>query len=577
MIIKKKKVMNKFRFSIHIIILILINVIASFLYFRLDLTQENKYSIDDASKEMLRQVDDILYVKVYLDGEFPAGFVQLKNATYNLLEEFSNYSDFIQFEFINPSDRNEASKNKLYKELIDKGLNPVNLEIPEKDGSVQKIIFPGAIINYKNKSVSLNFLLNQFGVNNKVALNNSIENLEFEFSKSIFKLVSKKTKKVAFLNGNGQLQDPYLSDINNSLGTDNNSLSEFFSVNFFDLKDYELDTDNNPSLSKQLLKIQEFDALIIAKPTIPFNELEKFILDQYIMNGGKTLWLIDGVAMDMDSLKNTNAYSTALPLSLNLDDMMFKYGIRINSDLIMDLQSDQIPIVVGQNGDIPQRKLFPWVYNPLFITKLKHPIVKNLDAIKSSFVSTIDTVKSLGIIKTPLLFCSPYSKVVKSPHRVSLNILNSEPNIKSFTTKDKISAILLEGKFNSVFENRLTPTSDIKYNNISGDNKMIVVSDGDIIKNHVNSNGLSYPLGYNHFNKSQYNGNKDFIINCMHFLLGNEDLININSKQYTIRLLDRNKVVDDKLKWQLINFLLPLIIVSVLYFSVSFLRKRKYQ
>ena len=569
--------MNRFRYSIHIIILILINVIASFLYFRLDLTQENKHSIDDATKELLSQVDDILYIKVYLDGDFPAGFEQLKNASYNLLEEFSDYSDFIEFEFINPSDRDEASKNKLYKQLIDQGLKPTNLEIRQKDGTSQKIIFPGAVINYKNKNTSLNLLLNQFGARPEISLNNSIENLEFEFSKSIFKLINDRSKKIAFLSGNGQLDDSYLSDINNSLGTTRNSLSEFFSVEFFNLKEYELDENNNPNLNKQLAKIQEFDALIIAKPTIPFNELDKFVLDQYVMNNGKVLWLIDGVAMDMDSLKTTSSYSTALPLSLNLDDIMFKFGIRINSDLIMDMQSDQIPIVVGQNGDTPQRKLFPWVYNPLFIAKLKHPIVKNLDAIKSSFVSTIDTVKSLGIRKTPLLFCSPYSKVVKSPHRVSLNILNSEPNIKGFKTKDKISAILLEGKFNSVFENRLTPTSSIKYNNISGENKMIVISDGDIIKNHVNSNGLSYPLGYNHFNKSQYNGNKDFIINCMHFLLGNEDLININSKQYTIRLLDRNKIIDDKLKWQLINLLLPLIIISLLYFSLSFIRKKKYQ
>ena len=569
--------MNRFRYSIHIIILILINVIASFLYFRIDLTQENKHSIDDATKELLSQVDDILYIKVYLDGDFPAGFEQLKNASYNLLEEFSDYSDFIEFEFINPSDRDEASKNKLYKQLIDQGLKPTNLEIRQKDGTSQKIIFPGAVINYKNKNTSLNLLLNQFGARPEISLNNSIENLEFEFSKSIFKLINDRSKKIAFLSGNGQLDDRYLSDINNSLGTTRNSLSEFFSVEFFNLKEYELDENNNPNLNKKLANIQEFDALIIAKPTIPFNELDKFVLDQYVMNNGKVLWLIDGVAMDMDSLKTTSSYSTALPLSLNLDDIMFKFGIRINSDLIMDMQSDQIPIVVGQNGDTPQRKLFPWVYNPLFIAKLKHPIVKNLDAIKSSFVSTIDTVKSLEIRKTPLLFCSPYSKVVKSPHRVSLNILNSEPNIKGFQTKDKISAILLEGKFNSVFENRLTPTSSIKYNNISGENKMIVISDGDIIKNHVNSNGLSYPLGYNHFNKSQYNGNKDFIINCMHFLLGNEDLININSKQYTIRLLDRNKIIEDKLKWQLINLLLPLIIISLLYFSLSFIRKKKYQ
>ena len=562
--------MNKFRFSVHIIILILINIIASYLYFRIDLTEEKKHSINDTSLEILKDIDDILYIKVYLEGDFPAGFVQLKNASYNLLEEFSNNSEFIQFEFINPNDRDESNKKKLFKQLIDQGLKPTNLEVRQNDGISQKIIFPGAVINYKNKSVSLNFLINQFGSRPEVALNNSIENLEFEFSKSIFKLVNENNKKVAFISGNNQLTQPYLSDIYNSLGTNNNSLSEFFSLDFFNLKEYEFDNNNKPDLKKQLTKIQQYDALIIAKPTIPFNKLEKFILDQYIMNNGKILWLIDGVAMDMDSLKTTKGYSTAMPLSLNLDDMLFKYGVRINSDLIMDIQSDQIPIVVGQNGDTPQRQLFPWVYNPLFIPKLKHPIVKNLDAIKSSFVSTIDTVKSKEIVKTPLLICSPYSKVVKSPHRVSLNI-------KNFQTRDKISAILLEGKFTSVFENRLVPTSNINYNKNSQENKMIVISDGDIIKNHVNSNGLSYPLGYNHFNKIQYNGNKNFIINCMNYLLGNESLININSKQYTIRLLDKNKIIHDKLFWQLINLFIPLVIIYLLHFSLSYIRKKKYR
>jgi ABC-2 type transport system permease protein len=565
------------RLIIYIIILVLINVISSLLYFRIDLTEEKKYSINDATKEILNEIDDILYVKVYLDGKFPAGFVQLQNASISLLEEFSNHSDFVQFEYINPNDRDKTSKNKLFKQLVDQGLKPTNLEIVTKEGNNQKIIFPGAIINYKNKSVSVNFLLNQIGVKSEVSLNKSIENLEFEFSKSIFKLVKSKNKKVAFVTGNKQLAEPFLSDINNSLGTNNNSLSEFFTVEFFNLKEFEIDKNNNPNLSKQLSNIQQYDALIIAKPITPFNELDKFILDQYIMNNGKILWLIDGVAMDMDSLKTSRGYSTALPLSLNLDDMMFKYGVRINSDLIMDMQSDQIPIVVGQNGDTPQRQLFPWLYNPLFIPKIKHPIVKNIGAIKSSFVSTIDTVKSNGIIKTPLILCSPYSKVVKSPHRVSLNILNDNPNIKNFKSKNKISAILLEGKFSSVFQNRLSPISNINFISSSDENKMIIVSDGDIIKNHVNSNGLSYPLGYNHFSKTQYNGNKDFIINSMNYLLGNEDLISINSKQYTIRLLDRNKIIDDKLKWQLINFLLPLSIITILYFSLTIIRKKKYR
>ncbi|MGC6428818.1 MAG: gliding motility-associated ABC transporter substrate-binding protein GldG [Flavobacteriales bacterium] len=561
-----------------IFILILLNIISGYLYFRIDLTEDKKYSINDETIELLNKVDDIVFIKVYLEGDFPAGFVQLRNACYNLLQEFKIHNDLIEFEFIDPSDRNQKSRNNLYKQLVESGLKPTNLEIKENDRNSQKIIFPGAIINYKNKAISFNFLQSQFGSNPEIVLNNSIENLEFEFSKAFFKLFSEKTKKIAFLKGNNQLSSPYTSDITNSLGVNYNSLSEFFSVEEFDLKSYEIDKDGNPDISKQLKNIQSFDALIIAKPTSSFNELDKFIIDQFIMNGGKVMWFIDGVAMDMDSLRNNVAFSTSLPNNLNLDDMLFKYGVRINSDLIMDIQADQIPIVVGFEGDVPQKRLFPWLYNPLFIPKNNHPIVKNLDAIKSSFVSTIDTIKSKNIQKTPLLFCSPYSKIVKSPHRVSLNILGDPPNIENYNSGLKISAILLEGSFTSTFQNRLTPkTPNIPFLENSVENKMIVVSDGDIIKNHVSKNGNSYPLGYNHFNKVQYEGNKDFIINSMHHLLGNEDLIKINTKQFKIRLLNKAIISTDKLKWQLINLIFPLGLIALLSFSMITYRKNKYK
>lgn len=566
------------QFYSSILILVLINVIAAFLYFRLDLTEEKKHSIKKETIEILNQIDDIVYVKVYLEGDFPAGFVQLRNACYNLLEEFNIQSNFLEFEFIDPSDRNEKNKNELYKQLTEAGLNPTNLEIKENDRNSQKVIFPGATINYKNKSIAFNFLQSQFGANPDIILNNSIENLEFEFSKALHKILSEKKKKVAFLEGNGQLKEPYISDITNSIGRVNNSLSEYFSIERFDLKSYEKDGSGNPDISKQLQKIQNFDALIIAKPTIAFNELEKFIIDQYIMNGGKIMWFLDGVSMDMDSLKNTKPYANALPTSLNLDDMLFKYGVRVNSDLVMDMQSDQIPVVIGYDGDIPQQRLFPWFYNPLFIAKNNHPIVKNLDAIKASFVSTIDTIKSSETNKTPLLYCSPYTKIVKTPHRVSLNILNSEPNINSFNSSNKITAVLLEGEFPSIYQNRLTPkTTNVTFKENSIETKMIVVSDGDIIKNHVSKNGNSFPLGYNHFSKTQYNGNKDFIINSMNYLLGNEDLININTKQFSIRLLNKKIISSHKLKWQLINLILPLIFIYMVSLTLILLRQKKYQ
>ena len=564
---------------INLIVLIAINVLASKLYFRLDLTEEKKYSLNDATKETLNSIDDIVFVKVYLNGDLPAGFVRLRNSCQETLDEFRYHNTLIEYQFIDPNEADSPEdRKKIYKELSENGLEPTNLQVQANNSNSEQIIFPGAIIFYKGRSQSLNLLQNQIGTNPENVLNNSVESIEYELTNAIHKLITNYKPNVAFLDGHNELDELETADINHSLGLVKGSLSEYFSIDRIDIKEYELDENNSPSLSNQIKRLLQYKALIIAKPTKAFTEVDKFLIDQYIMNGGKTMWFLDGVAMDMDSLRGNVPFSMAVPLDLNLTDLLFKYGVRVNFDLVMDFQADQIPIIVGYQGNVPQQQLLPWFYHPIIIPKNKQSIVKNLDGIKTAFVSTLDTVKAINIKKTPLLFSSPYSKIVRAPHRVSLSILEKEPNIEQFNVGEKPIAYLLEGEFQSAFQNRIAPNNEsLKPKLTSPSNKMIVFGDGDIIKNHVSSSGNAFPLGYNHFSKSQFNGNKQLIVNALNFLMDNENLINIRAKEVNLRLLNKSEIKNNRLKWQLINTLLPLAIITLIIVIFGLVRKRQYR
>ena len=564
---------------INLILLLAINLLASNLYFRIDLTEEKKYSLKDATKETLKSIDDIVFVKVYLNGDLPAGFIRLKNSCKETLDEFRYHNSSIEYQFIDPNEADsKEEKNKVYKELSDNGLEPTNLQVQDDNSNKEQIIFPGAIIYYKGRSQSLNLLQNQIGSNPENVLNNSVENIEYELTNAIHKLVSNYKPKIAFLEGHNELNELETADITHSLGMIKGSLSEYFNVDRINIKDYEVDENNSPSLSKQIDRLKQYKALIIAKPTEAFTEVDKFLIDQYIMNGGKTLWFLDGVSMDMDSLKGNVPFSMAIPLDLNLTDLLFKYGVRVNYDLVMDFQADQIPIIVGYQGDVPQQQLLPWLYHPILIPKNKQSIVKSLDGIKSAFVSTLDTIKTSNIKKTPLLFSSPYTKRVKAPHRVSLQILEQEPAIEQFKSGETSIAYLLEGEFQSAFKNRIAPNNEsLTPKTISPANKMIVFGDGDLIKNHVSSSGNAFPLGYNHYSKSQFNGNKQMIVNALNYMLGNDKLINIRAKEVSLRLLNKSEIKNNKLQWQMINTLLPIALIALIIFIFGISRKRKYR
>ena len=563
---------------VFILLIILTNILVSFTDFSLDLTADGKHSISEETIKTLEKVDDIVFIKVYLEGVFPAEFKHLHSEVLNLLSSFKTIADDnLEFEFINPNEgRNEKEKVDLYKQLVKQGLAPTDIEIKKAGSSINQIIFPGAIIYYKDKEIAVNFLKNSVTKNAGENINASVENLEFEFISAIYHISKTKTHRIAFLEGNGELSASEVYDITESVMQDNDKLSYHYTIDRFNIKEFEIDSNTlQADISSQVKKLTSYKAIIIAKPTIAFNMLDKFIIDQYLMSGGKILWLIDGAKASMDSLQQNKSF-IATNNDLKLSDQLFKYGIRINANLIEDLRSTEIPIITGYSNNIPQQSYFPWPYYPLLFSENNHPISKGLDAIKCDFASSIDTIKN-NINKTILLHSSKQSRISPTPAKVSLGILENPPPITSFNKEKLPIAVLLEGEFESVFKNRILPKNQ-KLNFVSQSKKtqMIVVSDGDLIRNSVSKNGDIYPLGYDRFIKYTYPGNKKFIMNSIHFLCDETGLTKLKSKEIKLRLLDKEKIKNNKTFIQLINILLPLLILLIFAFIFTKMKKKKY-
>ena len=559
------------------IIIISVNVISNFFSFDIDLTEDKKYTLSDNSKKILSQVDDILTIKVYLEGELPTGFQMLSSSINDFLINCKNENSQIQFEFINPNDNNESKKQEIFTQLQSQGLFPTDLTIKKTSETSRKIIFPGAIMYFKEKRESVNLLENNFSLSPQENINNSIENVEFHLISTINKILNNRKDNIAFLKGNGELLSTQTFDITNSVNNDNNNLNYYYNVEEFDLKKFEFDSINNqPDISLQLKNLNRYKVIIIAKPTIPFNKLDKFLIDQYIMNGGKLLLLIDGVNASIDSINNQNGYFIAKKNDLNLDDQLFKYGVRINSDLVQDLRSTEIPIVTGYSNNRPIQELFKWPYYPLISSKSNHPITNNLDGIKSDFISSIDTLKN-NIKKTILLESSNNSRLVQSPSKVSLGIIENPPPVESYNKENIPLAVLLTGKFTSVFKNRIVPkNNEINFKSSSDSTSIIVVSDGDLIANEVSSSGNAFPLGYDKFIKYTFDGNKKFIINAIQYLNDQNGLIKLRSKNIKLRLLNNDIISNYRIPITIINLILPILIFLFLIFIINQKNKLKY-
>ena len=559
------------------IIIISVNVISNFFSFDIDLTEDKKYTLSDNSKKILSQVDDILTIKVYLEGELPTGFQMLSSSINDFLINCKNENSQIQFEFINPNDNNESKKQEIFTQLQSQGLFPTDLTIKKTSETSRKIIFPGAIMYFKEKRESVNLLENNFSLSPQENINNSIENVEFHLISTINKILNNRKDNIAFLKGNGELLSTQTFDITNSVNNDNNNLNYYYNVEEFDLKKFEFDSINNqPDISLQLKNLNRYKVIIIAKPTIPFNKLDKFLIDQYIMNGGKLLLLIDGVNASIDSINNQNGYFIAKKNDLNLDDQLFKYGVRINSDLVQDLRSTEIPIVTGYSNNRPIQELFKWPYYPLISSKSNHPITNNLDGIKSDFISSIDTLKN-NIKKTILLESSNNSRLVQSPSKVSLGIIENPPPAESYNKENIPLAVLLTGKFTSVFKNRIVPkNNEINFKSSSDSTSIIIVSDGDLIANEVSSSGNAFPLGYDKFINYTFDGNKKFIINAIQYLNDQNGLIKLRSKNIKLRLLNNDIISNYRMPITIINLILPILIFLFLIFIINQKNKLQY-
>lgn len=547
--------------SLAIIIVILLNFVGSFVFHRFDLTSEKRYTLSDATKKLLGQLNDVVYVKVYLEGEFPAGFKRLRNETKEMLDEFRAYSnDNIEYEFINPSENpDKKQQNEVYKQLYDKGLQPTNLEVKEENGTTQQVLWPGAIVSYRGRETPWQLLKTQFGQSSEGQLNNSVQALEYEFASCIRNLSTVFRPVIGFIEGHDELDTLATKDIRDALG-------EFYLL-------------KRVKINEQLDALKGLKAIVIAKPDSAFSERDKFIIDQFVMKGGKILWAIDPLYTSVDSLRKMG-YTLALPYDLKLDDLFFKYGVRINQNMLLDLQSSAIPVNKAFRGQQPKFELMPWLFSPLIMPTSNHPIVKNLDVIKIEYGATIDTVGAKGITKTILLQSSKYSKTLTSPTRVDLRMVNMRPDETQFRDSYRPLAVLLEGEFESVYKNRIAPQiakdSVIDYKDHGVKTKMIVISDGDIIRNDVQySSQKAFPLGYDQYTQQTY-GNKNFILNCINYLCDDSGLISVRSRELTLRLLDKKKIKNEKLKWQLMNTVIPLLTILIFGLIYTIRRKRKY-
>lgn len=559
-----------------LVAIVLINGIGNVVFTRFDLTSEKRYTLTDASKKIIKNLDDIVFFRIYLEGEFPAGFKRLRREAKELLDEFRAYNKNIQYEFIDPSSSaDEQERNDTYRLLMEQGLSPTNLQVKTKSGVDQQVIFPGALVSYRGKQVAVELLDAQLNVPPEAVLNNSIQNLEFKFVDAIHKLSRRQKPAIAFIEGHGELDKDETYDISNTLKADYvvNRLRIDEQVNAL------VERKLTDSVSQTYEIKPKYAAIIIAKPDSAFSQKDRFIIDQYIMYGGKVLWLIDPVLTSMDSIQRSES-TVAIANELELQNQLFTYGVRMNTNLVMDLIALSIPLRTGQVGNQPQIDFFPWYYFPVVTPVSQHPIVRNLNSISTRFVSSLDTLRTKGVKKTVLLTTSPYSRTVNTPAVVSLALTRQAPVEERYREGPKAIAVLLEGMFDSEFKNRLAPemleAREIGFRDHSIPTSMIVVSDGDMMKNQFHiPNGYPLPLGFDQFTRETF-GNKMFLLNALNYLTEGPDMMQIRSRELTLRMLDKTKINSMRLFWQLFNLLTPIALVLITAVLMIWLRKRKY-
>lgn len=557
---------NLLQLALALVIIILFGYLSSLLSFRIDLTSEKRYSLSNTTREILKNLEDELTIQVYLDGEMPIGFKKMKKTVKDMLEEFRISSGRkIAYEFIDPSENpDQQVRNDIFRELATKGLNPTNVQVAEKDGGTsQKILFPGLILNYRKSDMAVNFLRNNPALSAEQNLNHSIEGLEYELISSIKNISADTIYKVAFIEGHGELDEYRVADITSEL-------ARFYTIDRGVI-------GGVPGI------LDDYAAIIIAKPENRFPEKDKFVIDQYIMNGGKVLWLIDAVRVSWDSLVYS-ASTAGIYQPINLEDQLFKYGLRVNPVLVRDINAALIPVNIALAGDQPEFAPVPWYYFPLIIPPDNLPITRNINPVRLEFVNTVDTVGGdAAVEKTILLSTSKFSSTLSPPCLISLQEVQETPGERDFNKSFLPVAVLLEGTFESLFKNRLiseyAPSADFPFRASSPPTRMIVVADGDVIRNEVRVTGdrvIPLPLDQDRYTR-QFYGNKDFIFNCINYLTDESNLMELRSRELKLRLLDRSKINQHQVIIQLINTLFPVILLILFGLTIRVARRRRFE
>ena len=559
---------SKYWWVILLVLLVAVNYLASLLHFRIDLTEEKRYTLSAPTKKLLKNLKEPVSIHVFLAGDLPAGFRKLSKSTQELLDEFKEISgNRIQFKFEKPGEGlSDTAKAKVIDSLYAFGISPTNVkaQVKQNESQQQQYVYPGALISSREHVLGVDLLKGQSYEGGLNSLNKAEALLEYKFASAIQKVTTDSLPRVGYVVGNG----------------------EPLSYNVYDLIERTL----QPNYGFGFVLLDSFpfipnryDALVIVKPTQKFSDDQKLKLDQYVMHGGKIIWLVDQLYAEMDSLQRSAGQFVAYDRGLNLEDLLFKFGVRINQDLVQDLQCEKVPLVVGNMGNQPQVEFIPFPYFPLLSSYSNHPVSKNLDNVLSVFPNSIDTVKSPGIRKTILLATSDHSRVLGTPAIVTWNSVQREEDERTFNQKQIPVAVLLEGKFTSLYANRVTQQmmdSLSRYNHpfvpsTQFENKMIVISDADIVMNVVTQQEGPLYMGMHQFNKYQY-ANKDFFLNCLEYLTNPTGILEARSKDYTLRLLDTTKVEEKRGYWLFLNIGIPVLLVSLFGLLFVWLRKRKY-
>jgi gliding-associated putative ABC transporter substrate-binding component GldG len=550
-------------------LLVGMNLLFSLFNVRLDLTEEKRFTLSDATRRLVRELDGPVEITVLLDGDMPAGFQKLANASRDLLSDMRDISpDNITFTFARPAaDADDSTRVNIYDSLQRMGINPTNVKAQTKkgEGTEETLLFAGAVIRFGDRTVGVDLLSGQSQLSGIESLNNAEALLEYRFADAIRRATRQTVPLVGYLAGNGEPLD----------------------FRIYDLIEQTL----RPNYAFRIIPIDsvthipsDFSALCVVKPMQPFTDAQKLKIDQYVMRGGRVVWMLDNLYASLDSLQRSEGSFIAFDLGLNLEDLLFRYGVRINRDLVQDLQNDGIPSVIGQMGDKPQIEVLPWPYYPLLRHTGGHPIAKNMDYVLAKFPQSIDTVKASGIRKTILLSTSPAARSLPTPARVEWESIRTQEDLASFSASAIPVAVLLEGRFSSLYANRIGRAQADTIEALQGtpflssavtEGKMVVVADGDLPLNDVSQQDGPLQMGMNAYTRQQY-ANRNFLLNTLEYLTDSTGILETRSKDYTLRLLDDKQVEAERLRWQLLDIAGPMLLMLISIAGWQYWRKRRY-